>query len=188
MHTIWVKGVKPISVYCDMNTDGGGWTVIQRRNDGTTNFQNKGWQSYKDGFGDKTNNFWLGLDTIHKLTAKGVTLRVDVTYLSNGQKRFAKYSTFNVGSEATSYRLGVSGYSGNAGDQLKYHHMMKFSTKDKDNDKWSSNCAVTYGNAWWHNHCVHSNLNGKFPTGRRRQSQTMRWGNFIKFSEIKIRQ
>ena len=54
-----------------MDTDGGGWTVIQRRRDATTNFDNKGWQSYKQGFGDKTNNFWLGLDAIHKLTAKG---------------------------------------------------------------------------------------------------------------------
>ena len=187
VYKISIDTLKPISVYCDMDTDGGGWTVIQRRRDGTTNFDTQGWRSYKQGFGDKTNNFWLGLDMIHKLTAKGVTFRVDITYLHTEKRQFAKYNTFRVGNEVSGYRLQVAGYSGNAGDHLQYHNGMRFSTKDRDNDKWPSNCAVTYGNAWWHKACVNSNLNGKFPIGRRGSSQNMRWGSYIKFSEMKIR-
>ena len=177
-----------MQVYCDHDTDGGGWTVIQRRRDGITNFDNKGWQSYRHGFGDKTNNFWLGLDSMHKLTARGVTLRVEVTFLSGGEKKFAKYHTFKVGNEDSGYRLGVSGYSGTAGDWLQYQNGMRFSTKDRDNDIWSANCAWTYGNGWWHRSCAHSNLNGKFPIRSTTSRQTMRWSSYIKFSEMKIRQ
>ena len=50
MYTINPDGGKPIRVLCDMTTDGGGWTVFQRRLDGSVDFF-RDWKSYKEGFG-----------------------------------------------------------------------------------------------------------------------------------------
>ena len=50
-----------------METDGGGWIVIQRRMDESQGFNRK-WKDYAIGFGDLNGEFWLGLSKIHRLT------------------------------------------------------------------------------------------------------------------------
>ena len=56
-------------VYCEFQNKIG-WTLLQRRNDGTVNFY-QNWKAYKNGFGNILNNgeFWLGLEYIHDLTS-----------------------------------------------------------------------------------------------------------------------
>ncbi|XP_048751540.1 techylectin-5B-like [Ostrea edulis] len=49
----------PVQVYCDMDTSGGGWTVIQSRHDGSVNFK-RNWTEYKEGFGSVCNEYWIG--------------------------------------------------------------------------------------------------------------------------------
>ncbi|OZC05561.1 fibrinogen beta and gamma chain, globular domain protein, partial [Onchocerca flexuosa] len=63
-----------------MKTDGGGWTVIQKRQDGQVYFANRTWNDYANGFGELTTSFWLGLDKIHALSNSGipVTLRIEL--------------------------------------------------------------------------------------------------------------
>ncbi|XP_059166146.1 fibrinogen C domain-containing protein 1-like [Physella acuta] len=149
-------------VMCDTLTDGGGWTVIQRRFNGQTDFY-RGWEEYKYGFGNMTDgDFWLGNEKIHRLTTeRQYELRVDFTF--NGQNFYARYSSFCVYGLAEFYKLKVSGYSGNAGDSLtQKHNNMRFSTFDVDNDPVSDNCALAGRGGWWYNNCHTANLNGKW--------------------------
>ncbi|NXB02736.1 FGL2 protein, partial [Cnemophilus loriae] len=154
-------------VYCDMQTQGGGWTVLQRRQDGSTNF-NRTWNDYKQGFGNLSREFWLGNDKIHLLTrSQEMQLRIDLEDF-NGIREYAKYDHFYVANEYLKYRLSVHGYSGTAGDALHYsrhynHDQKFFTTPDKDNDRYpSGNCGAYYSSGWWFDACLSANLNGKY--------------------------
>ena len=173
-----------------MCTDGGGWTLFQRRQDGSVDFF-RGWNDYKAGFGQLTAEFWLGNDKIHRLTAsRPSSLRVELEDW-NGTKVYAKYGTFNISDEQAQYRLEVGSYSGTARDSLAYHNNMAFTTKDRDNDRDGGNCAVAWTGAWWYNYCQYSNLNGQY-LGNKNDLRGVRWARFrgplsLKFSEMKLR-
>ncbi|XP_045156941.2 microfibril-associated glycoprotein 4-like [Mercenaria mercenaria] len=154
-----------LRVYCDQVTDGGGWTVFQRRKDGSVDFERK-WADYKAGFGDLEGEFWLGNDNIHLLTATGNhELRIDMEDFE-GNKAYAKYRSFRIKSESDNYAIEVSGYSGDAGDSLiNMHNGREFSTTDSDNDWYTENCAKNYRGAWWYSNCHDSNLNGFYYHG-----------------------
>ena len=184
------------NVYCDMRTDGGGWTVFQRRQDGSVDFY-RGWNDYKSGFGQLKAEFWSGNDKIHRLTAsRPSSLRVELEDW-NGVGVYAKYGRFSIGDEQALYRLDVGPYSGTAGDALAYQNNMTFTTKDRDNDRnvngWpgSTNCAVAFTGAWWYKDCHHSNLNGKYKP-RNTDYKGAVWDKFrgglsLKFTEMKLR-
>ena len=161
-----------IPVYCDMETEGGGWTVFQRRTDGSVDF-NRGWNDYERGFGNIDGDYWLGLTSLHQLLQlNGANeLRIDLRDYS-GNSAYAKYSSFNVGDSSSKYRLSVSGYSGTAGDAMAgpgFSHArangVMFSTKDQDNDRSGAHCAARYTGGWWFNDCHHTFLNGLYKSG-----------------------
>ena len=117
VYTINPDGGNSIQVLCDMTTEGGGWTVFQRRLDGSVDFY-RGWESYKNGFGNLSGEFWLGNDNIHRLTdSDDVILRVDLEDFE-GNITYAEYTTFKVADEADKYRLLIRGYDGTAGDSM----------------------------------------------------------------------
>ena len=152
-------------VYCDMETDGGGWNVIQRREDGSVDFY-KPWVDYKNGFGNMSGEFWLGNDKIHRLTeSMDMSIRFDLVD-SDGKETFAQYEIFYVGHESDEYRLYVESYFGTAGDSFLYHNGMKFSTKDKGYAIFGARCAERFRGAWWYRACHRSNLNGEYIVGR----------------------
>ena len=176
-----------------METDGGGWTVFQRRMDGSQDFY-LNWKDYDLGFGDLDGEFWLGLNKIHHLTTSSSSLRVDLEDFT-GTKKYAKYSSFSIDNALTQYTLTVSGYTGNAGDSITFHNGARFSAKDRDNDNDSnSNCATTCKGAWWYKNCHRSNLNGRYLFGTHSSScdgvNWYHWKGFqysLKFTEIKLR-
>uniref|UniRef100_A0A8I3WNZ6 Fibrinogen-like protein 1 n=1 Tax=Callithrix jacchus TaxID=9483 RepID=A0A8I3WNZ6_CALJA len=151
------------SVYCDMS-DGGGWTVIQRRSDGSENF-NRGWNDYENGFGNfvqKRGEYWLGNKNLHLLTTQeDYTLKIDLEDFEKNS-RYAQYKNFKVGDEKNFYELNIGEYSGTAGDSLAgnfhpevkwwaSHQRMKFSTWDRDHDNYEGNCAEEDQGGWWFN-------------------------------------
>ena len=191
VYSVDPDGKGSFQVYCDMQTDGGGWTVFQRRQDGSVDFY-RGWNDYKSGFGQLTAEFWLGNDKIHRLTAaRPSSLRVELEDW-NGVRVYAKYGKFNIGDEQAKYRLKVGSYSGTVTDSLTYHNNTAFSTKDRDNDNdGSSSCAVECTGAWWYKSCQLSNLNGRY-LGNQRHWAGLRWAFFrnnlsLKFTEMKLR-
>ncbi|XP_074871964.1 ficolin-2-like [Carettochelys insculpta] len=164
-YTIYSKGCVAITVLCDMDTDGGGWIVFQRRVDGSVDFH-RNWDAYKKGFGSQLTEFWLGNDNIHLLTSLGKNeLRIDLSNFEN-KKYFAKYKTFQISSESEQYTLILGDMvEGDAGDSLAYHKDMKFSTADHDNDLDQDNCASTFQGAWWFKNCHEAHLNGAYLPG-----------------------
>ncbi|XP_052766886.1 ficolin-2-like [Mya arenaria] len=177
IHTIYPDRAMPtgFNVSCDMDIDGGGWTVIQRRVSDTDFY--KTWSEYQTGFGDLANNFWLGNQKISMITSQGwYELRIDLM-ATNGSMRYANYEVFSVGDAQSEYTLFVGGYSGNANDGMAHHNGMKFSTKDRDNDNNTANCAELFKGAWWYNTCHDSNLNGDF--GNTEFGQGINWEHWL---------
>jgi len=111
VHKIDPDGLGEFEVFCDHKTAGGGWTVFQKRRDGSVDFF-RAWDDYKRGFGNLNGEFWLGLDKIHRLTVSSSNkLRVDLEDI-HGATVFAEYSSFSVASERAKYQLSLGSYTG----------------------------------------------------------------------------
>jgi len=147
----------------------GGWTVLQKRFDGSVDFAND-WETYKIGFGAFAGEFWLGNDKIYQISnAKVYLLRIDLENWSS-ETVYAEYDRFYIEDEAAKYRLHVGAYSGTAGDEgesqgLSYHDGCRFSTHDQDNDDWYGDCATDGRGGWWYYRCDRVNLNQPYKHG-----------------------
>ncbi|XP_077998614.1 fibrinogen-like protein A [Glandiceps talaboti] len=187
IYTIDPDGKGSFDVYCDMDTDDGGYTIIQRRFDMSIDF-NRDWNEYKLGFGDLNSEFWLGNEKLNRLTGqRRQELRVDLVNVQ-GEAAFIVYDYFSIAHENDKYRLRVGHKTnGDLGDKLDYHRNMQFTTRDSDNDMSSaSNCAVSYYSGWWYNTCHHAELNVEYG-----QYNSLQWDDWetpsISGSMMKIR-
>ena len=138
------------TVYCDQETDGGGWTVFFRNAYGLTHFKRE-WYDFKRGFGNAEKDFWLGNDFMHNVTQLYNSYRTRTVELfvivgaANNESYFAMYNHFAIFSESMSYTLLVSDFfKGSMSDSFSSHNNTKFATRDKDPLK----CARD-GYGWW---------------------------------------
>ncbi|XP_025123605.3 tenascin-X isoform X6 [Bubalus bubalis] len=189
--TIFLNGnrERPLNVFCDMETDGGGWLVFQRRMDGKTDFW-RDWEDYAHGFGNISGEFWLGNEALHSLTKAGdYSLRVDLR--AGDEAVFAQYDSFQVDSADEYYRLHLEGYHGTAGDSMSYHSGSVFSARDRDPNNLLISCAVSYRGAWWYRNCHYANLNGLYGSTVDHQGVSWYyWKGFdfsVPFTEMKLR-
>lgn len=157
-------------VYCDMETDGGDWTVIQRRGQfgNSMYYFYRKWTDYAAGFGDVQKEYWIGNNALHALTSSGeqMSLRV-VLQNSSWDSVSIDYGRFKISSAEDLFRLSVGDFKGTAGwDALTEVNGRPFVTPDhKSGNK--VNCGDLYLGAWWYApYCHGANLNGENFNGK----------------------
>jgi len=188
IYTIDPDGQGIISVFCDQTTDGGGWTVFQRRSAPYSNIFDQWWHRYRDGFGDLTEEFWLGNKYLHRIALSGSLLRIDLRR-ADGQTGYAKFGGFQVANEAELFRWDMNSYEGNISNAIYGNsdpnlniRGMAFSTPDNDNDNCPS-CKCFPHAGWWGNNCAMANLNSQSRPKWKPWSEE----SFITFSEMRVR-
>ncbi|XP_075054027.1 angiopoietin-related protein 5 [Mixophyes fleayi] len=164
--------------FCDMDYRGGGWTVLQKRIDGTIDFQ-RTWLEYMDGFGELSGEFWLGLrKTFCILNQKNTSFMLNIALeAEDGTMAYATYDDFWIEDEKTAFIMHVGRYFGTAGDAIRGYkkednqNARPFSTYDVDNDNCYPSCTSNGSkvnscsqhngrSGWWFSQCGLANLNG----------------------------
>ncbi|GFS24555.1 ficolin-1 [Elysia marginata] len=186
-------------ILCDVDTDGGGWIVLQKRQ--TESDFDRTWDEYKKGFVSPPGDFWLGNELIHQLTSKHICeLRIDMTYGPDNEHVYAQYSSFLVEDESHNYRLRLGSYSGTAGETstdfgFSSNNGQSFSTPDRDNSPDGGSCPDKYHLGWWRGadcDVINANLNGRFEPRGEGERPVLQWNAGHKFLgvrtvEMKIR-
>ncbi|KAA0719188.1 Angiopoietin-related protein 4 [Triplophysa tibetana] len=179
-YTIQPSDSQPFEVYCEMTPEGG-WTVIQRRQDGSVDFDQL-WQAYETGFGNLNGEFWLGLEKIHSMSKAGnYILKVQFTDWRDDIQSITY--AFRLNGQENNYSLHVlERTAGNLESSLSSEGSgVPFSTRDKDNDQKNDlNCAKQLSGGWWFSNCGRSNLNGRYfvtpaPKQRHQRKQGVFW-------------
>ncbi|KAM8875548.1 angiopoietin-related protein 4-like isoform 2-T2 [Spinachia spinachia] len=177
VYRVQPQNSRPFNVFCEMTSEGG-WTVIQKRHDGSKNF-NQLWESYKNGFGNLNSEFWLGLENIRALSSQGQhVLQVELSDCAGEQQHQARYR-FRLEGEEKKFALHLEQESSSGAEEIittPKESGLPFSTADRDNDLASDvNCAALLSGGWWFSDCGGSNLNGRYP---RRQCAVRRQALF----------
>lgn len=161
LYHIYPNTTKPVKVACRFELNNT-FTSIMGQKDGSESFTQY-FNSYIHGFGVvSTNNFWLGLDNIKRLTDMGhVNMRITMQDWSYVIKEI--YYKFSLGSYPY-YQAYFSYYQGPVGfpDDFSYNNAMPFATRDHV-DKHGCAAAMLVG--WWYN-SVYSDCTYALPTGR----------------------
>ncbi|XP_029030476.1 angiopoietin-related protein 5 [Betta splendens] len=165
-------------VFCEMDYMDGGWTVMQRRTDGLTDFK-RPWADYADGFGNLAGEHWLGLKKVfHIVNQKDARFQLHIALVSEDDvTSYASYDDFSLDGETQFFSLRLGRYAGSAGDAFRGYDQEQnqdtapFSASDVDNDGCEPSCSMGdrtvescsarhNHTGWWFNRCGLANLNG----------------------------
>ena len=126
---------------CDMDSDNGGWLVIQRRVEGGTVDFYRDWEWLWGWFWGPGGRVlvWTTEYTLSHQYSASMELRMDMEDES-GNKITWTYQEFRVEGPENKYRLHIGGGEGTPGttDLMSYNNNRYFSTEDRDNDSYSS--------------------------------------------------
>ncbi|CAL4103375.1 unnamed protein product [Meganyctiphanes norvegica] len=164
----------PLLVLCDQTTQGGGWTVILRRDDSYDDLTDFGrtFEEYATGFGDINYEFFIGNEVIHALTDQSSNELLVTIEEILGETGYAHYQYFHVAAKneypLSPYKMDSGLYEGTIGDGMEFTNGMGFSTIDQDNDSGDDwDCAAhAGGGGWWYSYCSQACLTAPYGTGQ----------------------
>ncbi|XP_065429233.1 fibrinogen-like protein 1-like protein [Chrysemys picta bellii] len=121
VHVIQPAGSPPRVVWCDMDTEGKGWTVVRRNSYNTEITWKESWSTYKYGFGNVQQDYWLGNEYLSLLTRQNIYKVRFVVEDKSNNTRYAEYDIFSVKDEPSGYSLRLGRYSW--GQRGLSHHL-----------------------------------------------------------------
>ncbi|CAL4130961.1 unnamed protein product [Meganyctiphanes norvegica] len=185
-----------VLVHCDQSTAGGGWTLINRRDeeyDNPIDFQ-RTFDEYAEGFGNVNYDFYIGNEVIHSLTDSSINELWVTIGTKDGETGYEHYQYFHVGARVfpeygtPPYMLDSGFYEGTLGDGMEVYNGMGFTTLDQDNDIFDDdNCARKYGGGWWYKMCVMTNLNGLYGNSHFRWYSTEHDYPYLRKAQMMVR-
>ncbi|KAK1788285.1 hypothetical protein P4O66_016735 [Electrophorus voltai] len=189
-------------VFCEMDYMEGGWTVIQRRTDGLTDFKHV-WSDYLNGFGPLSGEHWLGLRKLFRIISQRNTrFQLHISLIAQDESTaYASYDSFWLEDESKFFAIHLGRYAGSAGDAFRGYNQGQnqdtapFSTADVDNDgcfpfctfdnKSVESCSIHHNNTgWWFNQCGKANLNSSPLDHDRSVQPHIHWDTWTKNGEL----